>query len=99
MAPLDDPRAKLARADEHRLVLETAMRQLLDGTTLTVVERSSVTVGQDKKVQPTYELRDMPEMPEQWGLIIGDFAHNARAALDRATSRQVVYEAERVILA
>jgi hypothetical protein len=76
--PLTDFRLKLNRADEH---LET-LRQDIDDW---FARRPYGVIGQYQPGPPeqyVLGLRFFEPIPRQWGVLIGEFAHNARSALD-----------------
>jgi hypothetical protein len=85
MTWLDDPRRKLARADEHLNDLEESMRGELDARSHDVTQRARTIVTVDGGTQTMLqglEFASPPTLPPRWALLIGDFASNARSALD-----------------
>lgn len=84
MAPLVDAFRKLERADEHLRILETDMREKLDAKEYTVTReaKTEVTEASSVTLMGPMQLVDPPDLPLEWALLIGDFAYNARAALD-----------------
>lgn len=85
MAWLEDAHRKLGRADEHLSELESQMGKKLDAKEYTVTREAEMKIlergARETRLGPM-ELVDPPEMPPEWSLLIGDFAFNARAALD-----------------
>jgi hypothetical protein len=81
---LDGPLAKLARADEHLGVLEAQMRKELDAKEYTVTREAETKVTEHgtETIVRGMQLIYPPELPQGWALLIGDFAYNARGALD-----------------
>ena len=70
------PRLKLKRADKHLAFLDNALRAL-------VGDEERPIVGQFDANTSEYVLRvDVDPPPEDWGTIVGEFAHNLRSALD-----------------
>lgn len=81
--PLDSARHKLARASDHLDSLDAEIREYREGNPYTV----SQTYDPDSGYQ-SFKLTGVPEIPRlRWGGILGDFAHNARSALDHVTWR------------
>lgn len=78
MAPsLDNPRAKIARAAEHLT--------LLDAETAAFFESKPYEVEGEFKADVSeyvFTIKPVREPPLRLGLILGDFAHNLRSALD-----------------
>jgi len=77
MHPLNDPRLKLRRADKHLNAIKVAIDRF-------IASKPYFFVLETAPKLPNYSIvarvRHLPD--EEWGLIIGDFAHNARSALD-----------------
>jgi len=74
---LDGPRAKLRRAHHH-------LEGLYDDFNRTVGPQQHSLVREDGDEPRTHIFRaqNVPPLPPDWGLIVGDFAHNLRSALD-----------------
>jgi hypothetical protein len=84
MAWLDSAWRKLARADEHLAVLETAMRRELDREH-ELIQHTAMTINASGGTTTEVEGLEFASpliLPPEWALLIGDFASNARAALD-----------------
>jgi hypothetical protein len=75
--PLEGVRLKLGRADEHLNRLNDEMRDRFDDQTYRVREKTDT-----RRADKIIEVLDPPETDPQWGLLIGDFAHNLRSSLD-----------------
>ena len=77
MHPLDGPRLKLRRADKHLNAIKVAIDRFIASKPYTFV------LDADPK-PPNYSIvarvKHLPD--EELGIIIGDFAHNARSALN-----------------
>lgn len=77
MHPLDGPRLKLRRADKHLSAIKVVIDRF-------IASKPYAFVLEGNPKPPNYNIvarvRHLPD--EEWGLIIGDFAHNARSALD-----------------
>jgi len=88
MHPLNAPRLKLRRADKHLNAIKVAINRFIASKPYDFVFEA------DPK-PPNYSIiamvRHLPD--EEWGLIIGDFAHNARSALD-----MLVYQLSQLLL-
>ena len=61
------------------------MRKRLDAKKYTVTRqaKTEITEASSKTLMGPMELLDPPDLPPEWSLLIGDFAYNARAALDQ----------------
>lgn len=83
MYPLDGPRLKLRRAEKHLNAVKSAIDDFIEKKPYTFVVEANpeppnyVIVARVKQIAPDDEL----------GVIIGDFAHNARSALDLLISQ------------
>src|SRR5215218_6041340 len=75
--PLDGPRAKLARAHEHLVALRAAIDEYL-------AARPFATPNERDEASGDYVFRLVVQqpLPLRLGVMVGDFAHNARSALD-----------------
>ena len=77
MHPLDGPRLKLHRADRHLNAIKIEVDRFIASKPYSFMLEAN-------PKPPNYiivaRVRHLPD--EEWGLIIGDFAHNARSALD-----------------
>lgn len=85
VASLEGCRAKLRRAEYHL--------QIVEGKIASFRERYPVHITVDRDVnEPAYVFRvwDIQEPDADWGLIIGDAAHNARSALDHLAYQLLV---------
>jgi hypothetical protein len=77
MHPLDGPHLKLARAEHHLEFLEQAVQEFRElHPPSTCLKFNAETLYYELKVKAGRK------PPILWGPIIGDFAHNARSALD-----------------
>lgn len=77
MHPLNGPRLKLRKADEHLNAIKVAIDRFIASKPYTFVLEA------DPKPPNYIIVARVSHLPdEEWGLIIGDFAHNARSALD-----------------
>ena len=76
---LTGSRLKIGRAKEHLHALNVEIGGLLDR------DPYSITVEPDPKTRKQIERFNVLEEPEpHWSLMVGDFAHNLRSALDHA---------------
>jgi hypothetical protein len=77
MQPLDDPRLKISWANKHFKALQDEVERFLDSHPYGVITELDEKTGK-------YILRAKinAEPPVEWGLVIGDIAHNLRSALD-----------------
>lgn len=76
---------KWARGVEHQKVLARATREFVAGRTLYMYERTDNSADStDPLVRMHWRLRDLPEYPERWSILLGDIVTNLRAALDHA---------------
>jgi hypothetical protein len=84
VAWLDDARLKLSRADVHLCALESEVRKKLreKKRTVTIESKFEVTESGSKTFFAPIRFVDPPDFPDEWALLIGDFASNARSALD-----------------
>lgn len=75
--PLSGTRLKICRAEEHLNTLKTAIRMFLEANPYSLI-------FQPNPAPPQYALcANINQIPPlQWSCIVGDFAHNARSALD-----------------
>jgi hypothetical protein len=85
-ASLDGPRAKLERARHHLEALHDSIRAYTETDTHNFIHEIDPETG-DQIVRIRI-LRE-PDNPG-WGLIIGDFAHNLRSALDHLVWQLVI---------
>lgn len=79
MKPLDGPRAKVKRAKSQIVTLEASFERLFK------LYPYSVVVAEFDRKAGHYHLRiqDGPSsFPDEWGVLIGEIAHNLRSALD-----------------
>ena len=77
MHPLNGPRLKLRRADKHLNAIKVAIDRFIASKPYAFVLEADPKPPNYIIVARVIHLPD-----EEWGLIIGDFAHNARSALD-----------------
>lgn len=84
MARLESAHDKLSRAKEHLRTLETDMAKKLGAKKYTITQQAhtQITDVGSYTVLDGMELLKPPKLPSTWSLLIGDFAFNARAALD-----------------
>lgn len=78
MHPLDGPRAKVNRAESQLVTLQKITQDFFEINRYTVVlaEFDRKTGGQNIRIS------NCPKLPDEWGVIIGEIAHNLRSALD-----------------
>ena len=74
---LDSAYAKLRWADKHLDTLKTECERFIDSQPYSCIKEAHPD-------PPQYIIRAMINhgVPAHWGLIIGDYAHNSRSALD-----------------
>ena len=77
MADLKGTKLKLGRAKQHLDQLESEIADFIAGKPYTFTARPGEFYGEYLLVASANR-----EVPEHWSLVIGDFAHNARSALD-----------------
>jgi hypothetical protein len=85
MTALSDLQLKLDRAENH---LDGLSKEIQD-----VAENHSVTIGaQHNELDNTDTaiITNVPEVRREWGVMLGDFLHNTRSALDHLVSALVV---------
>jgi hypothetical protein len=89
-ASLHDPFAKLRRAHHHLEALYGEFNRSVGLKTHTL----AVEEGKEPR---TYILkaRNLPDLPPDWGLILGDFANNLRSALDHLVWQLVILSGAR----
>jgi hypothetical protein len=75
---LDGPRLKLGRANVHLESLKEQVQRFIDGNPYGAVAEYD---GQTEKCVLRTQIFVPP--PQDWGIIIGDIAHNLRSALDQ----------------
>ncbi len=83
--PLDGCRAKLARADEHLHTLDAEIPAFLDSNPHTYrghIDREA------RRYVVTVHIHRPP--PIEWSVIVGDFVHNLRSALDHLVWQLVI---------
>lgn len=79
MHPLDGPRAKIVRAKSQLVALQTTFQRFLKQY------RYNVVIAEFDRKTECYNLRVQsgpPAFPNEWGVLIGEIAHNLRSALD-----------------
>lgn len=78
MHPLDGPRAKVKRANSQLVTLQKVTQRFFEINRYTVVlaEFDRKTGGQNVRIS------NCPTLPDEWGVIIGEIAHDLRSALD-----------------
>src|SRR5215216_172758 len=76
--PLDGPRLKVGRANMHLEALKEQVEGFLEGNPYGVFPYYD---GYTDKCILRAEVHTPP--PQEWGIIIGDIAHNLRSALDQ----------------
>jgi hypothetical protein len=79
MHPLDGPRAKIKRADRQVKALQASFQKFFKDHPCTV------TIAEFDKKAGHHKLRihGVPSsLPDEWGVLIGEIAHNLRSALD-----------------
>ena len=69
--------AKLARAEEHLDALRSEVRDLLSLYQARITQNDGRGPGRKE-----LHVQNPPAIPANWSTIVGDFAHNARSALD-----------------
>jgi len=73
--PLDGARAKASRAKTHLDALESKIEAFVKADVYTITQDNTGQYGQ-------LVVQRRADLPLDWGLIVGDFAHNLRTALD-----------------
>jgi len=81
MIDLNGPRLKLRRADQHLKSLKQRIKRFVNSAPYTFVVKHEAET--DEFVIRCYFRR---EAPNDWPVVVGDFAHNARSALDLLVS-------------
>jgi hypothetical protein len=83
MASLDDPRARLERAEEHRKTLDAELRAFR--------ERNPYSITDEPQTDGWHILRiNLTDPPARLGCIFGDWLHNLRSALDNLTHQLIL---------
>lgn len=82
--PLVGPKLKIERAKRHTQELETEISRFVQDEPYRIVFEDYVAEGGHDWVRA--RVRDVKEIPAQFSAIIGDVAHNLRAALDLVTT-------------
>jgi hypothetical protein len=85
-ASLDGPRAKLERARLHLEALNDGIRAYTETDTHDFIDEVDLQTG-DQIIR--IRILNEPDNPT-WGLIVGDFAHNLRSALDHLVWQLVI---------
>jgi hypothetical protein len=85
MTVLDDIRLKLRRAEDHLNALSAEIRENVENHPITI--RS-----QENPIDDSFSafLENVPEVKREWGVMLGDFLHNTRSALDHLVCALVV---------
>jgi hypothetical protein len=85
-ASLEGVRAKLDRAEDHLNAVAEELRRLVEG------HRDAVRVEQDSADKSLYRLiaQNLPDIQPSVGVILGDFLHDTRSALDHLVHELVV---------
>ena len=83
MLNLEGPRLKLHRAEQHQACIERQVKTFLNGTPFSLESRFEPVT---KTIILFGKIAKSP--PPLWSVLVGEFAHNARSALDL-----MVYEA------
>jgi hypothetical protein len=89
-ASLHGPVAKLRRAHHHLEVLYGEFNRSVGPETHTL----AVEAGEEPRTYILKE-RNLPDLPPDWGLIVGDFANNLRSALDHLVWQLVILSGAR----
>ncbi len=71
------PKVKIERAHKHLKELTTAIKEFIASKPFSVINEDKAGTG-----DRVYLFRINRQIPVEWGAIIGDIVHNARAALD-----------------
>jgi hypothetical protein len=77
--PLDGARAKIVRAEKHLAALEADVGEYLRTQPISVEQRDQ-REGERRRIVWIATATTQP--PDELGLVVGDWAHNIRAALD-----------------
>jgi hypothetical protein len=77
MTAIDDIRLKLSRAEKHLDALSAEVRDHVENSTPAI--RAQHNVLDDSM---TAIIENVPVPPREWGVVLGDFLHNARSVLD-----------------
>ncbi len=83
-------RAKLARAEEHRLSIVPEIEEYATGGNRIHLDRRDNLAEVRQPIRAVYTVRKIERPPESWALVAGDVIQNARAALDHAIWALVV---------
>lgn len=83
-------RAKLARAEEHRLSIVPEIEAYATGGNRIHLDRTDNLGKVREPIRVDYKVRKVDRPPESWALVAGDVIQNARAALDHAVWALVV---------
>lgn len=78
MASLANPRAKLERAQEHLISLDAATGEFFDTEPYEIVGEFDT-----KTSEYLFRVKVLKEPPPRLGVILGDYVHNLRSALDQ----------------
>lgn len=81
---LDDGWTKLSRAEHHLNILQAGIGQFWQDHPYRITLDKNV-----DQCKYTFHVRDLHDPDPEWGLIVGDCAHNARASLDYVMTRIV----------
>lgn len=80
----DDIRLKLDRAQEHLDAVDTEVRSAVESYVPTGREQSN-----EADQSYSHIVENVPEVDRRWGVMLGDFLHNARSALDHLVAALV----------
>jgi hypothetical protein len=85
-ASLEGPRAKVKRARKHLDCLNAEMRAFADEDPYAVIDKFD---PQTLKYEAWFDVRREPDAIT-WGILLGDFLHNLRSALDHLVGQLVL---------
>jgi hypothetical protein len=85
LTALDDIRLKLNQAESHLNALSAEVREI-------VGKHQAIIRAQRNMLDDSYTaiLENAPQVRREWGVMLGDFLHNTRSALDHLVSALVV---------
>jgi hypothetical protein len=89
--PFSSSRAKLARAEEHRKVLEREIQAFSESDPVRLRSKHNLESTQEA-IQFSYYVAEIIKPPPHWSLVAGDSIQNLRAALEHAIWAIVIKE-------
>lgn len=89
--PFTSSRAKIARAEQHRKVIEPEIKAFVESNPIALRSQHNLK-GADDPIRFVYFVASIIRPPQHWALVAGDSIQNLRAALDHAVWELVVKE-------